>query len=179
ADVGRIDNKFLFTIPVPQQSRAVRTPAMDFIGRQPLSNQYRVIPMNGEDPMHYVSQNIPVLFTSNAVQQRRWQEFLDVFNMASSMPDLLNVRYLVEAKDQYEKDKAALAGKFTPVFEAPGDGTVVLENKSVLPKAWLVPSVALVNSTQDTLGVLQNPNFNPRQLALVESAPPIQLAPPN
>lgn len=175
-DVGRIDNKFLFTIPVPDKGRMVKTPIMDYILRQS-SNQYRVMPLNGEDPMHYVSQNIPVMFTSNAVQQRRWQEYLDNFNMASGMADILNVRYLVEAKEQYEKEKATLGAKFVPVFAAP-DGTLLLENRNVFPKAWLVPAAAQSNVTAETLGVLQNPTFNPQLVAIVESAPPIQLAQP-
>ena len=177
ADVGRIDNKFLFTIPVPQKSRQVKTPVMDYLLRQS-SNQYRVLPMEGDDPMHYVSQNIPVMFTSNAVQQRRWQEYLDGFNLGSSMPDILNVRYLIEGKDQYEKEKATLPAKFTPVFTSP-EGSVVLENRNVLPKAWLVPSAAQVTSAQETLGALQNPAFDPRRIALVETNPPIAMANPN
>ena len=32
----------------------------------------------------------------------------------------------------------------------------------MLPKAWLVPSAALVGSPQETLAALQNPAFNPR-----------------
>jgi len=176
-DVGRVDNKFLFTIPVPGKGRMVKTPIMDYILRQS-SNQYRVMPLNGEDPMHYVSQNIPVMFTSNAVQQRRWQEYLDNFNMASGMSDILNVRYIVEAKDQYEKEKATLGAKFVPVFASPDDGTLLLENRNVFPKAWLVPAAAQSNVTAETLGVLQNPSFDPRLVAIVESAPPLQLAPP-
>jgi hypothetical protein len=177
ADVGRIDNKFLFTIPIPAQSRLTKTPVIDFISRQS-SNQYRVLPLDGEDPMHYVSQNIPVMFTSNAVQQRNWQEFLDVFNMGSSMPDMLNVRYLIEGRDQYEKEKGELGGKYTPVFASPDGATLVLENRTVLPKAWLAPTAA-VASSQEVLGALPNPAFDPRKIALVESAPPIPMAGPN
>ena len=45
--------------------------------------------------MPLCSAGIPVMFTSNPVQQRRWQEFLDNFNMAPAMPDIMNVSYLV------------------------------------------------------------------------------------
>jgi hypothetical protein len=129
--------------------------------------------------MPYAAAGIPVMFTSNPVQQRRWQEFLDVFNVGSSMPDIINVRYLVGEKAQFEQDRAALLGKYSPIFVAPNGTTMILENRSVLPKAWLVPAAALVSSTQESLGALQNPAFDPRKIALVESAPPIPLAAPN
>jgi hypothetical protein len=128
--------------------------------------------------MSFATNGIPVMFTSNPVQQRRWQEFLDNFNLASSMPDIMNVRYLVEAREQYEQEKANLGAKYVPVFSSPGNGTVILENRGVLPKAWLVPAVALINSTQETLGALQHPAFDPRAIAIVETAPPIQMLNP-
>ena len=173
-DVGRIDSKFLFTIPVPEQSKRIKTPIMDYISKQS-TDQYRVLPMDGSDPMSYVSQNIPVMFTSNAVQQRRWQEVLDGFSLNSSIPDILNVKYLIEGKDQYQKERASLPGKFAPVFVSP-EGTVVLQNRNVLPKAWLVPAAALIQNSQQVIGALQDPAFDPRQFALVESAPPIPMA---
>jgi hypothetical protein len=176
-DVGRIDNKFLFTIPVPAKSRQVKTPVMEYISRQ-LNNQYRVLPMDGSDPMHFVSQNIPVMFTANAVQQRRWQEYLDNFNMGSGMPDMLNVKYLIESKEQWAKEQAQLGAKYTPVFNAP-DGTVILENRTVLPKAWLVPTAVVVPDARQALGFLQDPRFDPRMIALVESPPPIPMATPD
>ncbi|HJV36714.1 hypothetical protein, partial [Geomonas sp.] len=140
ADVGRVNAKFLFLIDEPQQVRGVKTPEIEFLAGQ--SKEYRVLPMNG-DPMQYVSAGIPVMYTSNAVQQRRWQDFLDNFSMASPMPDLINLRYLVEPKEQYEQDKAKMdPARFVPVFFSPG-GSVVVENRHVLPKAWLVPSAAV------------------------------------
>jgi hypothetical protein len=172
-DVGRVNAKFMFLVAEPHKSSGVKTPEIAFLADK--SKQYRTLPMDG-DPMQYVAAGIPVMFTSNPVQQRRWQEFLDVFNLGSSMPDIMNVRYLVEGKDQYEKEAASLAGKFSPVFTSPDGATVILENRSVLPKAWLVPTALLVSSTRETLGILQNPAFNPRLMALVESATPIPMA---
>lgn len=174
-DVGRIDNKFLFTIPVPEKGRLEKTPAMEFVSRN-LNNEYRVLPLDGSDPMHWVSQNIPVMFTSNAVQQRRWQEFLDSMNFASGMLDIVNVRFLVDSREQFEKDRASLGAKFVPVFMAQ-DGSVVLENRTVLPKAWLVPAAAQVGYQQE-LGILSNPSFDPRRIALVETPPPLPMADP-
>jgi hypothetical protein len=146
---------------------------MSFLARD--SNQYRVLPMDGSDPMHYVSMKIPVMFTSNAVQQQRWQVLLDNFSLNSAMPDMLNVKYLVYANDQYAKEKSSLSSKYLPVFQSPDGLQVVLENRAVLPKAWLVPSVVKLDNPAQIPPMLQSGIFNPLQTALVESPPPISL----
>ena len=128
------------------------------------SNQYRVLPMNGTDPMLYATNRIPVMFTSNPVQQQRWQDFLDSFQFPSSMPDLINLKYLVYEPHQYEQEKGSLGEKYVPVFQLTGRKGIILENHSVLPKAWLVQTVAVfqdprrplplcraLNSTRETL----------------------------
>lgn len=177
ADVWRVDDKFLFTVASPEKSRVALTPAMEFIKRD--SKPYRVIPLDGNDPMQYVANGIPVMFTSNAVQQQRWQMLLDNYVLNSAMPDILNVKYLICPASQYAQEKAQLGEKFQPVFQSPDGAQLVLENRSVLPKAWLVPAVAVVTDPAQRVGILQNPSFNPRTLALVEFPPPAPLADPN
>jgi hypothetical protein len=172
-DVGRINNKFLFTIRLPEHLRGVKTPLVEFVSKA--GDQFRVLPMNGSDPMFFSINKVPVLFTSNPVQQRRWQEYLDNFSLNSAMPDILNVKYLVFSMEQYLKDKDQLDRKYQPVFQSPDGTQVVLENQKVMPKAWLVPSVVVLDSRYPAPQVLPSPNFNPRTTALVESAPPIQL----
>ena len=45
-----------------------------------------------------------------------------------------------------------------------------------MPKAWLVPSVAVIADPGQRLGILANAqDFKPDQVAMVESPPPIQL----
>lgn len=175
-DVWRINDKFMFLVKEPEHVKGVKTPAMEFLAKG--GDQYRVLPLNGADPMQYVSNRIPVMFISNPVQMRRWQEFLDGFSLSSAMPDMLNVKYMVLSRDQYEQQKAAMGGKYQPVFQSPDGTEVVLENRNVLPKGWLVPAVVVINNPQQTLGLLQNPAFDPRRLALVENPPPIPMAGP-
>ncbi|GFO56567.1 membrane protein [Geomonas sp. Red276] len=175
-DVTRVNLKYLLLQPVPEQTRGVKTPAMEFVAKA--GKEYRTLPMEGADPMSYVSNGIPVMFTSNPVQKKRWQDFLDNFNAMSPMADIMNVRYIVEAGEQYEKEKGVVGSKYTPVFTAP-DGSVVLENRNVLPKAWLAPVAVMANSPEDALADLQNPQFNGRSMAIVESATPIPLATPS
>jgi len=173
ADVGRVNAKFLFLVDEPQQSRGVKTDEMTWLADKP--KEYRVLPGNGSDPMQWVSAGIPVMFTSYPVQQRRWQEFLDHFNFNSPMPDLLNVKYLVFTSDQYAKGKAELGDKYQPVYTTRDGQTVVIENRGVLPKAWLAPLALEVSSPQQTLDILPNAKFDARQVALVETKPPIPM----
>jgi hypothetical protein len=177
ADVWRVNDKFIFTVALPEKSLAAKTPAMEFIMRD--SKRYRTLPLDGSDPMLYASSGIPVMFTSNPVQQQRWQLFLDNFVLNSAMPDLLNVKYYLYAEGQYTREKGQLGEKFQPVFRSPDGGQLVLENRSVLPKAWLVPAVQVVSDPAARLAVLQDPAFDPRTVALVESAPPLVMATPS
>ncbi|HET6419889.1 MAG TPA: YfhO family protein [Geobacteraceae bacterium] len=176
-DVGRVDAKFMLLQDVPEKAKGVKAPVMDYLAKD--SVRYRTLPLDGSDPMQYASNDIPVMFTSNAVQQVRWQNFLDAFNLASSMPDMLNVRYLVYGAEQYARDKALMNGKYSPVPNLPDGPAVLLENRTVLPKGWLVPAAALITDPGQTLGILRDPRFDPRRVALVETPPPIPLADPN
>jgi hypothetical protein len=172
-DVWRINDKFMFLIRVPENSRGVVTPVSEFLAKQ--SNQYRTLPMDATDPMFYVTQSIPVLFTSNPVQKKRWQEFLDAYVLSSPMSDIMNVRYLVVTPKQYAEEKTQLASRFEPVFNSPDGKQVVLENKKVLPKAWLVSSAFKADNSLQILQILQSPDFDPRKIALIETPTPINL----
>jgi hypothetical protein len=177
ADVGRVDAKFMLLQDVPQKVSGKKTPVMKYLASDP--PLYRVLPVDNTDPMQLASNGIPVMFTSNPVQHQRWQSFLDAFSLDSAMPDMLNVKYLVCTADQYAQIKAESGKKYRPVFQSPDGTGMVLENHSVLPKAWLVPSAAVVTEPGQTLGIMRDPRFAPRNLALVETTPPIQLADPN
>ncbi len=177
ADVGRVNAKFMLLQDMPEKAKGVKTPLMEYLAKS--SGMYRTLPLNGTDPMQYASNGIPVMFTPNAVQQVRWQNFLDAFNIGSSMPDMLNVKYLVYETGQYARDKALMAGKFSPVPDSPGGSGILLENRTVLPKGWLVPAAAVITDPGQALGILRDPRFDPRQVALVETPPPVPLADPN
>lgn len=176
ADVGRVNAKFMLLQEPPQSVKGVVTPVIDYLSRQP--KEYRVLPVDGTDPMQYASHGIPVMFTSNPVQVQRWQDFLDEFNFASSMPDMMNVRYLVYGAAQYQQERPSISPKFQPVFVSPDGTQVVLENKEVLPKGWVVSKALYLADPRQALGILPNPAFKPAQVAIVEQAPPLPLAPP-
>jgi hypothetical protein len=171
-DVGRVNAKFMFLVDVPHSSKGEKTPVIKFLERE--SKQFRVIPMN-QDPGIYTSQKIPVIFVPLPVQQVRWQEVIDAFGLNSVLPDMMNVKYIVYANDLYAQEKSQLDAKYTQVFSSPDGKDVVLENRSVMPKAWLVPSVVMAGTREESLSVLLNPQFNLRTMAVVEAPPPLQM----
>ena len=173
ADVWRVNDKFMFLVDPPQREAGSRSQVMDFIARDP--SLFRILPADGSDPMSYATNKIPVMFTSNAVQQRRWQELLDVFSLESPIPDLLNVKYLLYGADQYAIDGSKLSSKYRPVFRSTDTRQVVLENRSVMQKAWLVHSV-IQTPPGRSVEMLKNPAFDPAKSGLVESPPPFKLA---
>ncbi|MCL2761533.1 MAG: YfhO family protein, partial [Desulfuromonadales bacterium] len=173
-DVGRVNSKFLFLTDVPKKATDSNTPVLDFLANQP--GNYRTLPL-ADDPMPYAAKKIPVMFTSSPVQAQRWQAFLDAFSFNSSMPNLINLKYLVVPTDEYEKVFKPLGNRYTPVFITPDKSEVILANRGVLPKAWLVTSAFTVQDPAEVYNIIQNPQFNPGNFAIVESPPTVQLEP--
>jgi len=176
-DLGRVNAKFQFLVPEPKEnSRDYTSPAIEFLASKP--KEYRILPMTG-GPGPYSSKKIPVMFIPMPVQQVRWQNFLDSFSLDSAMPDLLNVKYVVYGKNEYLQDKPKLGDKYFPVFESPTTDEIVLENRYVLPKAWLVSTVVRLNDPQQVLAGIANPAFMPRVMALAEGPDAVSLGNPS
>ncbi len=173
ADVGRVNAKFMLLQDLPEKVKGAPTPVVEFLSRMPKTS--RVLPLDGTDPMEYVSHGIPVMFTSNPVQVARWQDFLDAFSFNSAMPDMMNVRYLVHNSRQYEQDRQSLGQRYRLVSTSPDASQVILENRAVLPKAWLSPGVLVATEPNQILGVMQNPSYNPLVFTIVERQPPIPM----
>jgi len=175
-DVGRVGAKFQVLVDAPHEVNEVKSPLIEFLSKEfKESKEYRVLLMDGSDSMIYESNGIPVMFRYNPAQKQRWQNFINAFIVTSAMPDLLNVKYLIYGNDEYAKDKEELSAKYQPVSGLTDGSRVVLENKTVLPKAWLVPSVIQSNEMQITFAMLQNPTFDPGKTAIVESPAPYHM----
>ncbi|MCE1225454.1 MAG: YfhO family protein [Geobacteraceae bacterium] len=173
-DVWRINSAMLVTTSLPQTNRRDhRSPAVEYLAAT--SKQYRVLPLaSGSE--QYALHKIPVLYTSMPVQKRRWQEYLDALSLQSRLPDIMNVRWLVADEKMYEQNRGHLGDRYQLVFK--GGNEVVLENRHVLPKAWLVSQVKVETDPQQRLKQMQEATFDPSRIALVESAPPFVLSPP-
>jgi hypothetical protein len=175
-DLWLVDSRFfVLTVPPQADNKATKNDIVRFL--EPRIDHYRMQPLNA-DNSHYYSQygfaNVSAYVT---ISERRYREFLDNFSLMGAMPDIMNLKYLIIGAKAYEEQKGGLTGKYLPVFTS-SDGMVVLENRTVLPKAWLVSSAEVIDDPRQRLGIMSSaPDFNPARIALVESRPPLSLAP--
>lgn len=182
-DLWRVNGHFLVLTNPPNRTATAASPALAWIkSQEPVvrvkrheAPEYRVLLLGNPDPMSYASAGVPVLFTANAVQKRRWQEYLDVLSLQSRLPDMMNVRWLVADEKLYEQNRGHFGDRYPVVFR--GGNEVVLENRQVLPKAWLVSQTKVETDPQRRLKQMQEATFDPFRVALVESAPPFALSP--
>jgi hypothetical protein len=186
-DLWRVNRQFLVLTDPPKRLGQAASPAMQWIKEQGhvtgVTGQsgkqggevphYRTLLLGTTDPMRYAAAKLPVLFTANAVQKRRWQEYLDIMSFRSALPDMMNVRWLVYGQQAYQRDQDYFAAHYQPVFS--GGGEVVLENRQVLPKAWLVNRVEVLADSGQRLKRLQQASFDPAHTAVVESHPLVPL----
>ncbi|HEY5512640.1 MAG TPA: YfhO family protein, partial [Geomonas sp.] len=175
-DLWRVNDRYFVLTAPPQANKSkAKSDVVTFLeGR---IDHYRMQPMGDENAHYYADYGFANISAYVTISERRYKEFLEGLTLTSAMPDLMNLKYLVMPSADYQSQKGALAGKYAPAFTS-SSGSVVLENSTVLPKAWLVPSVALVTEPQQRVGIMSgDPNFKPALVALVESPPPLQLAP--
>ena len=134
-------------------------------------------PLAGESATYYAEYGLANISAYVTVSEKRYSEFLSIFNLTGSLPDLINLKYLVMPQSEYQSQQGKLAGKYSPVFSS-ASGMLVLENRTVLPKAWLVPTVMVIPDPAQRLGVMSDPRFDAAQVAIVESPPPLTMQPP-
>ncbi|MBT1075047.1 YfhO family protein [Geobacter grbiciae] len=176
ADLWRVNQHFFVLTTSPQSDRkAAQNDIVRFL--EPRIDHYRMQPLSDENAHYYADYGFANLSAYVTISERRYKEFLEGFNLMSGMPDIMNLRYVIMPAADYEAQKGMMAGKYVPVF-ASSNGSVVLENRTVLPKAWLVPSVAEVVDPQQRISIMSSdPTFSPAIVALTESRPPLPLAP--
>jgi hypothetical protein len=177
SDLWRVNKHFLVVAPPPvsKSDAASKNDVVTFL--KPRIDHYRMQPMNDENAHFYADNGFANVSAYVTISERRYKQFLDQLSLMGPMPDIMNLKYLVMPLSEFEAQKALLSVKYLPVFNS-SNGSVVLENRTVMPKAWLVPSVALVTDPAQRLGIMANdPRFKPDRIAMVESPPPLQLEP--
>jgi hypothetical protein len=175
-DLWRVNNRFLMVASPPATKHdATTNDVVAFL--KPRIDHYRMQPVNDENAYIYASSGFANVSAYVTISERRYKQFLDAMSLMSPMPDIMNMKYLVMASKDFAAQQALLSAKYQPVFNS-SNGSVVLENKTVLPKAWLVPSVVVIADPQQRVAIMASaPEFKPDRVALVESPPPVQLEP--
>ena len=175
-DLWRVNNHFLVvTTPPATKREAAKNDVVAFL--KPRIDHYRMQPINDENAHFYADNGFANVSAYVTISERRYKQFLDSMSLMSPMPDIMNLKYLVMASKDFEGQKATLSAKYQPVFIS-SNGSVVLENKTVMPKAWLVPSAVVIADPQQRVGIMASAqDFKPDRIALVESPPPLQLEP--
>ena len=173
-DLWRVNDRYLVVTNPPQANKVqAKNDVVTFLEKR--IDRYRMQPLNEENAHYYSDYGFPNISAYVTISERRYKEFVEVLNLGSTMIDMMNLKYVLMPMANYQSQKERL-GKFQPVFTA-ANGSVLLENSAVLPKAWLVPSVAVVTSPRERLGIMSgDPQFDPALIALVESPPPLVLA---
>ncbi len=170
ADLWRVnDNFFVLTHPPETNKTKSKNEVVRFLeGR---IGNYRMQPLNEENSHYYSDFGLANISAYVTISEKRYKEFLDSFSLMSRMPDMMNLKYLIMPLGEFEAQQRGLGTKYTPVFVS-SEGSVVAENRNVLPKAWLVSKVAVVTDPAERLGIMSSsPEFDPARIALVEAPP--------
>lgn len=177
-DLWRVDDSFLVVTAPPQaDGKAAKNDIVRYL--EPRIGEYRMQPLDADSAHYYADNGLANVSAYVTISEKRYKEFLDNFSLMGAMPDIMNLKYLVMPVAGFEAQKNVLSAKYSPVFTST-EGQVVLENRTVLPKAWLVPSVALVRDPAEQFAVMNSSTgFNPAGVALVESTPPIEMSAPS
>lgn len=136
--------------------------------------------IQGYDPTH-IARYDEFARAINGFRQN--YHHLDFFEQAFDSPllDLLNTRYVVVSADTPSEDQTnlqrVLCARYPTVYE---DGqTKVLENKSALPRVWLVHSTRQVATKEEALDLLSTGQIDPKETALLEDTPPPEVYQPD
>jgi hypothetical protein len=151
------------------------TPAMNFVKKD--NSIFRVLPLGeGFQDNLWMTQGIQSVGGYQGAKVRRFQDILDYvlykgpdpnFPLNHNMVDLFNAKYLI-AKGRLPGDR------YRTVFADQASGMVVSENPQVMPRAFLVDSVRVIQERRDVLEAMNDPNWNPRTMAIVEQEIPYE-----
>jgi hypothetical protein len=129
----------------------------DFTGWVTTTPITRLPSANGNDPFAlYRLMQVRLLFCNG----ERWGRFYQVTRPDSPILDLLNVRLLLSMSAVPENLK------FVKAVDLPG--RAIYENRSALPRFFLVPNILRAEDMADAVRQLGSPAFDPAKIAVVE-----------
>ena len=155
-DLGILNNEFINVKPKKNMDRMFKKNSIIDHLISDKSN-FRVFPADEITSNKYSYWNIESIGGYRPIKLRAYQDLMDAggFNR-SHILDMLNVKYVLTRKKINNPN-------FIPV----GDMKGIYENKKVLPKAWIIGDLKIVESQKESLMETLMTGFNPYSSAVV------------
>mgnify|MGYP001475592376 FL=1 len=155
-DLGILNNEFMNVKPKKNMDRMFKKNSIIDHLISDKSN-FRVFPADEITSNKYSYWNIESIGGYRPIKLRAYQDLMDAggFNR-SHILDMLNVKYVLTQKKINNPN-------FIPV----GDLKGIYENKKVLPKAWIIGNLKIVESQKESLMETLMTGFNPYSSAVV------------
>ena len=155
-DLGILNNEFINVKPKKNMDRMFKKNSIIDHLISDKSN-FRVFPADEITSNKYSYWNVESIGGYRPIKLRAYQDLMDAggFNR-SHILDMLNVKYVLTRKKINNPN-------FIPV----GDLKGIYENKKVLPKAWIIGNLKIVESQKESLMETLMTGFNPYSSAVV------------
>jgi len=192
-DLWSVDFLYLKTVEHPKYFYA-KDEVVNFLEKD--KSLYRVFPFQWAGIDLYRHDDYLMLYNIQSVggyhgnQLRRYQEFIGspqtiMFQNPKNLYyqnflDLLNVKYIITTKlpedlSPYPEDARRLIESIKSFFARPNFKEVfasqryaIYENKSCLPRAFLVPEYRIISEERKILALLRDSLFDPKKTAILE-----------
>ena len=94
--------------------------------------------------------------------------------LGSPLVDLLNVRYIIVPKEaQINEERPEVGKQFGPYNVVMNADAILLENPHYLPRAFAVHQAQVLTSKDAIFSTLLSPDFDPREIVIVERELPV------
>lgn len=166
-DVWSVNGRFIITVPQPEikKDNVIRFLEKD-------KGLFRLATFAGEDSFYFSRYKIPVISSYLAVSEKGFAEYRDRLDLSGNLLDLMNVKYVTVRKADIGNSSlgSMVLGKYMVVFNDDPD-RVILLSTSYLPRAYPVHQVVIEKDTEMIFNILNHPQFNPKEMAVLEEAP--------
>lgn len=170
-DVWSVNGRFIVTGPAP---RIEKTDIIKFLEGD--KSLFRLAPFAGEESFLYSHFKIPVISSYLAVSEKDFAEYRNRVDLDGNLLDLMNVKYVTMNKsDIGNLSPGTPIGKYKVAFN--GQNTVLLQSLTYLPRTYPVHQVVIERNKDMAFNILNHPQFNPRDMVVLEDVPPAPLNP--
>lgn len=176
-DVWFLNYKFLSTVPWKDDPHIATSPAIEYIRKD--KGLFRIAPMDRTPTNKWSHFKIESIIGYEPVSERIYREYTDHLDLSTASVDLLNVKYLVLSIEEFGGKAPPLGstilGKYVVVYNE-DPNSVVLLNTRFIPRAFPVHQVVVEKDKDIIFNILNHPQFNPREMVVLEDAPPADIS---